>query len=168
MYISWYIVSDPDYRMIKCGSKKKYIAHPCTYMLWRTTRCLHWSIICRRRLRNYCTKWLWLLNTISGITKFFQRTPSYFVSQHPPQNNLIISKMESVVELEGGWLSLRCEEATPAIFPICQKYWGLVVLFYMTWSLSSKIYENGQIYDLKKGIPGRSWTLAVKLLESDR
>jgi len=31
-------------------------------------------------------------------------------------------QMESVVELEGGWLSLRCEEATPAIFPICQKY----------------------------------------------
>ena len=31
-------------------------------------------------------------------------------------------EMESVLELEGGWLSLRCEEETPAIFPICQKY----------------------------------------------
>jgi len=32
------------------------------------------------------------------------------------------AQMESVLELEGGWLSLRCEEETPAIFPICQKY----------------------------------------------
>ena len=132
VHISWYIVSKPRLSCDKVWIQKKYIAHPRAYMLWITTRCLHWSIICRRRLRNYCTKWLWLLNTISGITNFFQRAPSYFVSQHPPQNNLIISKMESVVELEGGWLSLRCGEATPAIFPICQKYWGLVVVFYMT------------------------------------
>ena len=73
--------------------------------------------------------------------------------------------MESVLELEGGWLSLRCEEATPAIFPICQKYWGLVVVFYITLiSFFQNIWNWPNLWP-EKGIPERSWTLAVKLLE---
>jgi hypothetical protein len=30
-------------------------------------------------------------------------------------------QMESVLELEGGWLSIGCGDADPSIFPICQK-----------------------------------------------